>query len=62
MKLTQSLLLPFVLLTSSAAAVAQQKSAIVSFPKDTPNNVVDQARDAIIAAGGVITHEFKLIK
>jgi hypothetical protein len=62
MKFTQTLLLPFVLLAGSVAAVAQQKSAIVSFPKDTPNDIVAQARSAIIAAGGVITHDYKLIK
>lgn len=62
MKLTQTLLLPFVVLAGSVAAVAQQKSVIVSFPKDTPDHIVTQARDAIIAAGGVITHEYKLIK
>jgi hypothetical protein len=61
MKFTQILLVPFVL-AASVSAVAVQKSAIVSFPKDTPGSVVDQAKDAIIAAGGVITHEFKLIK
>lgn len=62
MKFAQTLLLPFVLLAGSVAAVAQQKSVIVSFPKDTPDGIVTQARDAVVAAGGVITHEYKLIK
>lgn len=29
---------------------------------DTPNSVLDKAKDAIKAAGGMITHEYKLIK
>jgi len=62
MKFAQTLLVPFVLLAGSVAAVAQQKSVIISYPKDTPQNIVDQARDAIVAAGGIITHEYKLIK
>ncbi|KAM3084258.1 hypothetical protein ACMFMF_001615 [Clarireedia jacksonii] len=39
-----------------------QKAVIVSYPDDTPNSVIDKAMDAIRAAGGVITHEYKLIK
>ncbi|TID20164.1 Proteinase inhibitor [Venturia nashicola] len=58
MKLTQPLFLPFVLLAGSVAAVAQLKSVIVTFPKGTPDNVVTQAREAVIAAGGVITHDY----
>ncbi|TEY48903.1 hypothetical protein BOTCAL_0289g00020 [Botryotinia calthae] len=44
------------------SAAAPQKSVIVSYPDDTPNNIVQQAMDAIKNAGGVITHEYKLIK
>jgi hypothetical protein len=46
-----------------AMSVAQpQKAVIISYPNDTPDSIVDQAKDAILAAGGVITHEYKLIK
>ncbi|RDL38414.1 Uncharacterized protein BP5553_02754 [Venustampulla echinocandica] len=38
------------------------KAVIVSYPDDTPDSIVDQAKDAIKAAGGVITHEYQLIK
>lgn len=62
MRFTQTLFLPLVLLAGSVAAVAQQKSVIVSFPKGTPDSVVAQAKHAIIAAGGVITHEYKVIQ
>ncbi|KAE9983752.1 hypothetical protein EG328_009552 [Venturia inaequalis] len=59
MKFTQTLLLPFVLLAGSIEAVTQQKSVMVIFPKGTPDNIVTQARDAVIAAGGVITHDYE---
>ncbi|PMD26515.1 hypothetical protein NA56DRAFT_667788 [Hyaloscypha hepaticicola] len=60
MKLT--ILSIFTLITMVLAALQPQKSVIVSYPNDTPDSIVDQAKDAIIAAGGVITHEYKLIK
>ncbi|KXJ97028.1 hypothetical protein Micbo1qcDRAFT_229788 [Microdochium bolleyi] len=48
---------------SGALAVdAPSKNVIVSFPFDTPSNVVDNAMDEIRKAGGIITHEYKLIK
>ncbi|QDS76832.1 hypothetical protein FKW77_003020 [Venturia effusa] len=62
MKIAQTIILPFVLLAGSVAAVAQQKSVIISFPNSTPDNIVAQAKDAVIAAGGVITHEYNLFK
>lgn len=39
-----------------------QKSVIISYPTDTPDSIVTQAMDAIKSAGGMITHEYKLIK
>ncbi|KIM98838.1 hypothetical protein OIDMADRAFT_19873 [Oidiodendron maius Zn] len=39
-----------------------QKAVIVSYPDETPDHILDQAKDAIKAAGGMITHEYKLIK
>jgi Mrp family chromosome partitioning ATPase len=43
-------------------ATMPQKAVIVSYPDETPDSVVDQAKSAIKAAGGMITHEYKLIK
>jgi Mrp family chromosome partitioning ATPase len=43
-------------------AAMPQKAVIVSYPDETPDSVVDQAKSAIKAAGGMITHEYKLIK
>jgi hypothetical protein len=39
-----------------------QKAVIISYPDNTPDSVLNQAKDAIKAAGGIITHEYKLIK
>jgi hypothetical protein len=55
--------LPILALVTAALAVTQpQKAVIVSYPDETPDSVVEQAKDAIKAAGGFITHEYKLIK
>ncbi|GAD97320.1 conserved hypothetical protein [Paecilomyces variotii No. 5] len=45
-----------------AQAVSSQKSFIVTYPKDTPDSVLTTAKDAITEAGGLITHEYHLIK
>ncbi|KAI9041525.1 uncharacterized protein KD926_006763 [Aspergillus affinis] len=42
--------------------VALAKSIVVTFPKDTPDSVVKDARQAIIDANGEITHDYQLIK
>lgn len=48
---------------SGALAVdAPAKNVIVSFPFDTPASIVENAMDEIRKAGGIITHEYKLIK
>jgi len=56
-------LLALLLLVALVAAAAQpQKSVIISFPSDTPYHIVDQAKEAVLKAGGVVTHEYKIIK
>ncbi|OOQ84086.1 hypothetical protein PEBR_31711 [Penicillium brasilianum] len=47
-------LLPLVLAAKSL------KSVIITFPNGTPDRVIDQAKDSLVAAGGVITHEYHL--
>lgn len=49
-------------IVSGAFAVDVQKSFIVSYENDTPDSVVKEAKDRIVAAGGYITHEYQLIK
>lgn len=45
-----------------AFAVDVQKSVIVSFPSETTDDIVDRAKEDIRKAGGMITHEYQLIK
>ncbi|KAK0634725.1 hypothetical protein B0T17DRAFT_483331 [Bombardia bombarda] len=49
-------------LVSGVIAVDIQKSVIITYPTDTPDSVLDQAKKAIVDGGGVITHEYQLIK
>jgi hypothetical protein len=49
-------------LFAGVIAVDIQKSVIISYPDTTPDSVVEQAKKAIIEGGGVITHEYHLIK
>ncbi|KAF2491828.1 hypothetical protein BU16DRAFT_530257 [Lophium mytilinum] len=52
----------FALLAALAMAKAPLKSVIVSYPDSTPNSVLDKAKSAIVEAGGIITHEYNIIK
>ncbi|TGO40305.1 hypothetical protein BHYA_0039g00470 [Botrytis hyacinthi] len=61
-KFTSLALLAISLFAIPGLSAAPQKSVIVSYPDDTPNDVVQQAMDAIKKAGGTITHEYNLIK
>ncbi|KAK5798505.1 hypothetical protein VI817_004795 [Penicillium citrinum] len=54
----------FVLLGFLSLALATQslKSVIITFPKGTPSKNIDEAKASIVKSGGVITHEYHLIK
>jgi hypothetical protein len=49
-------------LLSGVIAVDIQKSVLITYPPETPDSVVNQAKKAIVDAGGMITHEYTLIK
>jgi hypothetical protein len=49
-------------LISGVVAVDIQKSVIITYPAETPDWVLDQAKKAIVDGGGLITHEYQLIK
>ncbi|CAK7198413.1 hypothetical protein SEUCBS139899_001074 [Sporothrix eucalyptigena] len=49
-------------LAMGASAVGIKKQVIVTYESNTPDWVLNEAKDAIRAAGGVITHEYNLIK
>lgn len=49
-------------LAVASGAVQPQKQFIVSYPDETPGSVVEAAMNEIKAAGGIITHEYKIFK
>ncbi|CCC07299.1 unnamed protein product [Sordaria macrospora k-hell] len=49
-------------LVSGAIAVDVQKSVIITYKENTPDSVIRDAKKAIVDAGGVITHEYTLMK
>ncbi|CAK7216826.1 hypothetical protein SBRCBS47491_002960 [Sporothrix bragantina] len=49
-------------LAMGAAAVDVKKQVIITYESNTPDWVLTEAKDAIVAAGGLITHEYNLIK
>ncbi|KAI8943793.1 hypothetical protein NX059_001767 [Plenodomus lindquistii] len=50
------------LLAAFAMAVAPHRSVIISWPKDTPDKIIEEAKEAIRKAKGQITHEYNIIK
>lgn len=46
----------------AVVAVTAPKAVVVTYPEDTPDSTLDQAKDAIRQAGGIITHEYKLLR
>jgi hypothetical protein len=52
----------FFLAVIATQTAQPQKSVIVSYPADTPDSVLSQAKEAILQAGGFITHEYNIIK
>ncbi|KAF2232062.1 hypothetical protein EV356DRAFT_578647 [Viridothelium virens] len=50
------------LVVCALAQTPPLKAVMVSYKQDTPDSILDQAKDAIRQAGGVVTHDFKLIK
>ncbi|KAI9374544.1 hypothetical protein BJX61DRAFT_540668 [Aspergillus egyptiacus] len=41
--------------------LALANSVLVTYPKDTPDSVIESAKDSIKEAGGTITHEYSLV-
>jgi len=50
------------LLPIALAIKMPSKAVIVTYPDDTPDSVLKDAKDAITQAGGKITHEYSLFK
>jgi hypothetical protein len=49
-------------LLSGVIAVDIEKSVLITYKPETPDSIVNQAKKAVVDAGGVITHEYTLIK
>lgn len=58
MKLYTSLVLLALTAATAFAASVAQKAVVISYPDETPQHVLDEAKEAILAAGGIITHEY----
>lgn len=54
------ILLAFVLAMLVAGATDNHRAVIVSYPNDTPESVLDQAKQTIQNDGGSITHEYSM--
>jgi hypothetical protein len=50
------------LATLASGLKLAQKSVVFSYPAATPQHVVNAAMEAIVEAGGMITHEYKIFK
>ena len=46
------------LLAISVLGKPHQRAVIVSYPEDTPDSVLTEAKDALRKSGGIITHEY----
>ena len=58
-----SILASLATLLAVGAAISQpQRQVIVSYPDNTPDSVLEAAKNEIKAAGGFITHEYKIFK
>jgi len=44
------------------ATTQPQKAVIISYPNDTPQAIIDQAKKTINAGGGRVIHEYTIIR
>lgn len=57
-----NLLVSIVAAANAALAVDVQKNVIISYDNNVPENIFQEAMNEIRKAGGIITHEYKLIR
>ncbi|KAK3943564.1 hypothetical protein QBC46DRAFT_351441 [Diplogelasinospora grovesii] len=62
MRLFAFLIAALAFLIAGVTAVDVQKSVIITYPPETPDSVLAQAKKAIEDGGGMVTHEYQLIK
>ncbi len=59
---TRSLLAFLSLLAFGVNGLDAQRQVLITYPNDAPQSDLDEYKNAIEAAGGVVLHEFELIK
>ncbi|KAI4258178.1 MAG: hypothetical protein LQ352_001335 [Teloschistes flavicans] len=47
---------------SFASLAPAERQILVTYPDSTPSSIIQEAKEAIVAAGGKITEEYSLIK
>lgn len=47
---------------SNTALVPAERQVLVTYAEDTPPSILQEAKDAVVAAGGKIMQEYSLIK
>lgn len=52
----------FAFVAACTAVIKQQQQVLITYPADCPQSEIDKAMDVLREAGGVISHEFSLIK
>jgi hypothetical protein len=63
MKSPLSILLAILSVLALALAIkVAPKSVVFTYPSTTPDHILDEAKQAIIKAGGMITHEYHIFK
>jgi hypothetical protein len=50
------------LLVFGVTAQESQRQVLITYPNDAPQSDLNEYKNAIEAAGGVVLHEFELIK
>ncbi|KAL9008971.1 MAG: hypothetical protein Q9173_005958 [Seirophora scorigena] len=63
MKILHSLVTLFgIVAIGSATFAPAQRQVLVTYPEDTPPSILQEAKEAILTAGGKINEEFTLLK
>ncbi|RVX66776.1 hypothetical protein B0A52_08969 [Exophiala mesophila] len=62
MRFYTTILIICALFVAALARPPPLKMVVVSYPNDTPPSIVDKAIEEVRNAGGIVTHQYSLIK
>ncbi|KAL8702886.1 MAG: hypothetical protein Q9201_003949 [Fulgogasparrea decipioides] len=51
-----------VALSTGSLATDQRRQVLITYPDSTPPSIIQEAKEAIVTAGGKITEEYSIIK